>query len=408
MTTEITAEGDYVRMADLLTIDEALALVLGRVSPLPGEQVATGEAAGRVLARAGRALVDLPPFASSAMDGFVLRAADAPGVLPVGERIAAGRPAPRALRSGEVMAIATGGVVPEGADAVVPIEDVIVAGDEVTVPSVRPGANVRPRGGDVRAGEIVVDVGARLGPPQIGALAASGVASVLCARRPRAVVIATGTELRPPGEQLGLGEIYESNGAIFAAQLRSVGAEVERLPIAADDEDSHRAALERGLAADVLLTSGGVSVGPHDLVRRVEADLGVEEVFWRVAVRPGKPVSFGVLGSTLVFGLPGNPVSSLVGFELFVRPAVLALQGASDPGPRFLPGTLGTAVRRNASRTELLRARTSRHGPELTLEPLQGQDSHMIVRAAGADALVLIPRGEGELAAGSTVDYLAI
>jgi molybdopterin molybdotransferase len=176
----------------------------------------------------------------------------------------------------------------------------------------------------------------------------------------------------------------------------------------ADDEDAHREAIARGLDHDVLVTSGGVSVGPHDLVRRIEAELGVEEVFWRVAVKPGKPVSFGVRGRTLVFGLPGNPVSSLVGFELFVRPALLALQGHADPLPRFEPGRLAAAVRSNPSREELLRARRRFRGDAVELEPLAGQESHMIASAAAADALVLLPRGEGELAAGETVRYLRL
>src|SRR5581483_9115475 len=176
----------------------------------------------------------------------------------------------------------------------------------------------------------------------------------------------------------------------------------------ADDELATRAALERGLAADVLVTSGGVSVGVHDLVRRLEAELGVEEVFWGVAVRPGRPLAFGVRGETLVFGLPGNPVSSLVGFELFVRPALLALQGAADPGPNFRPARLAGSVRRNGARDSLLRARTRVVDGFVELEPLAGQESHMIVRAAAADALVLVPRGDGTLPAGSAVEYLSL
>ena len=163
-----------------------------------------------------------------------------------------------------------------------------------------------------------------------------------------------------------------------------------------------------GLERDVLVTSGGVSVGPHDLVRGLLAELGVDEVFWRVAVRPGKPVAFGIRGSTLVFGLPGNPVSSLVGFELFVRPAVAALQGAADPGPRFEVGRLETPLRRSAERAELVRARRATGADGSSLEPLRGQESHMIVRAAAANALVLVPRGEGELAAGESVRYLPL
>jgi len=191
---------------------------------------------------------------------------------------------------------------------------------------------------------------------------------------------------------------------MLAAAVASAGAIVERQDSVADDERAHRDALERGLEADVLVTSGGVSVGPHDLVRPIEAELGVEEVFWRVAVKPGKPLSFGVRNATLVFGLPGNPVSSLVCFEVFVRPALLALQGAREPGPHFDDGVLAKTARRNAQRDEFLRARLTADG----LEPLTGQESHMIARAAAADALVLVPRGDGELAAGSGVRYLLL
>ena len=390
-------------MADLLTLEAALEAVLERCEPLPGERVALGEAAGRVLAEPARALVDLPPFASSAMDGFALRSADTPGSLPVVARIAAGSPAPRALRPGEAMGIGTGGVVPEGADAVVPVERVVQRGDAVEVPQdVGQGDNVRPRGGDARAGDVVLEAGTRLGAAQVGALAAAGIPEVTCARRPRVSVLATGSELRAPGERLEPGEIYEANGAMLAAALRAHGADVDRLAPVRDDRGAHREALVRALQTDVVVSSGGVSVGPHDLVRRVASELGVQEVFWRVAVKPGKPISFGVRDATLVFGLPGNPVSTLVGFELFVRPALRALEGERDPGPRFRQALLAWPVRRNDARDELVRARW-RDG---ALEALDGQESHMIVRAAGADVLVLIPRGEGELA--GEVSYLPL
>jgi molybdopterin molybdotransferase len=345
------------------------------------------------------------------MDGFALRSADVPATLPVVARVAAGRPAERPLGPGEAMGIATGGVVPDGADAVIPIEDVVEHDNDVQVDrAVDAGDNVRPRGGDLRQGEDVVPAGTRLGPAQLGALAAAGVAEVVCGAVPSAAVLATGTELRRPGEPLAPGEVYEANGLILETQLRSAGASVERLAAVADNEDAHREALTRGLEHDLLVTSGGVSVGPHDLVRRVEAELGVDEVFWRVAVKPGKPVSFGARERTLVFGLPGNPVSSLVAFELFVRPAVLALQGAADPLPRFAPGRLAAAARRNAARDELVRARLrpSEDGAAVELEPLSGQESHMIARSAAAEALVLIPRGEGALEAGSPVRYLRL
>jgi molybdopterin molybdotransferase len=277
-------------------------------------------------------------------------------------------------------------------------------GAAVVVPAVERGAHVRPRGGDLARGDVVVEAGTVLRAAELAGLAAAGVAEVVCSNRPRVTLVTTGSELRRPGETLAPGQIYESNGVMLAAAVASTGAVVAEHASVADDEAEHRAALERGLEADVLVTSGGVSVGPHDLVRRIEQELGVDEVFWRVAVKPGKPISFAVRGRTLVFGLPGNPVSSLVCFELFVRPALLALQGAKDPGPAFQPGVLATAVRRNAERDEFLRARL-RDGK---LEPLTGQESHMIARAAAADALVLAPRGDGELEAGSGVRYLPL
>ena len=394
---------------EILSLPEAQALILGRARPLAAETLSLAEAAGRFLAEPARALVDLPPFRNSAMDGYALRAGDTPGELPVVHRVAAGTPAPRALEAGEAMGIATGGLVPEGADAVIQHELVVEKDNSIEVSTaVAKGANVREPGRDVSAGALVAAGGIRLGPAQIGALAAAGVAEVVCARRPRVAVLATGTELRGPGSALAPGEVYEANGVMLAAQLATAGAEVTRLDSVADDEDAHRRALETGLGFDVLVTSGGVSVGPHDLVRRIEAELGVEEVFWRVAVRPGKPVSFGVRGETLVFGLPGNPVSTLVGCELFVRPAVLALQGAADPGPRFSAGRLAETVSRNPGRDDLMRARTEVTDDGIVLSPVTGQESHMIVRAAEADALVLVPRGEGELAAGESVRYLPL
>jgi molybdopterin molybdotransferase len=392
----------------LVTFEEAVRVVLERAQPLPAERVELAGARGRVLAEPVHAAVDLPPFPASAMDGYALRAAETPGTFPIVFRIAAGLPAPSALARGEAMAIATGGAVPEGADAVVPIEVVQEEGDVLVVlDGVEAGANVRPRGGDVAAGSEVVAAGVRLGAPQVGAVGAAGLREVTCAKRPRVAVVTTGSELRPPGSQLGPGEIYESNGAMLAAQLEAAGAEVLTPTVARDDDDAHREAIERGLVLDVLITSGGVSVGPHDLVRRIEGELGVEEVFWGVAVKPGKPLSFGVRGTTLVFGLPGNPVSSLVACAIFVVPAIEALQGA-EPGPRFEWGRLAVDARRDPHRDVFLRsvARPSEQGE--SLEPVQGQESHMITRAAGANALALVRRGKGTLPAGAAVEYLRL
>ncbi len=396
-------------MPELLTLDEALASVLEHARPLPVEEVPLEEALGRVVREPARSAVDLPPFPSSAMDGFAVRSETTPGELPIAFRVAAGAAPPGPLPPGTAAGIATGGTVPEGADAVVPVENADDRGDRVVVPGgVGAGQHVRPRGGDVGAGDVVVDAGAMLGAVHIGALAASGVPTVVCSIRPRVAILATGDELRSPGEPLEPGQIYESNRRMLASALSGSGADIEVLPVAADDPASHRAALERGLEADVLVTSGGVSMGPHDLVRRVAAELGAEEVFWGVAVKPGKPLAFGVRGDTLVFGLPGNPVSSLVGAVLFVQPGILARQGHARPRPAYLGGRLSNGLRRNAQRDEFVRARRLESEDGVVLEAITGQESHMIVRAATADALVHVPRGEGEIAPGSEVRFLAL
>ena len=396
-------------MRELLSIEVALERILERAQMLDVEAVPLADAAGRVLAEPGTARVDLPPFASSAMDGFAVRAADTPGALPVTLRVAAGRPTSEPLPAGAAAAIATGGAVPEGADAVVPVELTVETDGHVEIElEARRGQHVRPRGGDVRTGDIVVESGVRLGSLHIGALAAAGVAEVSCARRPRVSVLATGSELRAPGETLRPGEIFDSNRVMIAHVLASNGAIVDLLPVVEDDERAHREALDEALTADAVVTSGGVSMGPHDLVRRVEAELGVEEIFWGVAVKPGKPLSFGVRGQTLVFGLPGNPVSSLVGSLLFVRPALLALQGLAEPQPQYSHGVTTAGLRRNVHRDEFVRARRRTDAAATLLEPILGQESHMIVRAAAANALVHVPRGEGEIAEGSAVRYLEL
>jgi molybdopterin molybdotransferase len=394
----------------LLDVEGAIEHVLARAVALPSERVPLAAAIGRLLAGPARSPVDVPPFPSSAMDGYAVRAGDAPGPLSIVGHVAAGRPAEEPLASGEAMAISTGGAVPTGADTVVPIERVVKHDNgSVEIPAdVVAGAHIRPRGGDIEAGGVVLSAGSRLGAAQIGALAAVGLADVVVARRPRVVVLTTGSELRPPGVELAPGEIFESNGVMLTAILDRAGADVDVPPAVVDDESAHRAAIAAALEADALVTSGGVSVGEHDLVRRVEAELGVEEVFWGVAIKPGKPVSFGVRGRTLVFGLPGNPVSALVGALLFVRPGLLALQGARDPRPRFEGGRLAVPLRGDPRRDSLVRATSELTPAGVVLTPLTGQDSHMIVRAARADALVYVASGAAELPAGAAVRYLRL
>ena len=396
-------------MDSLLTFEEAQAKILAAVRPLAAEPVEIGAAAGRVLAGDVLSAVNLPLFPSSAMDGYAVRTNDLPGELRVAGESAAGALFAGTLGPGEAVAISTGAVVPEGADAVAPVEIVVKHDNGVDIDRrLEPGASIRAPGGDVRAGEIVAVGGTRLGAAALGAIAAVGTASVSCAQRPRVAILATGSELVSPGEPLEAGQIYESNTLMLAAALGAAGAEVVTAPAVPDDAASLRAALARALECDVLVTSGGVSVGEHDLVRTVERELGVEEVFWRVAIKPGKPVAFGTRGDTLVFGLPGNPVSALVGAELFVKPALRALQGMPDPLPRFEPGRLGSELRRNAERDEFARARTRGGEDAIVLEPLRGQESHMIATASAAEALVHIPRGNGELTAGAAVSWLRL
>jgi molybdopterin molybdotransferase len=397
----------------LISVNEAQRIVLERAKRLDPERVPIERAAGRVLAEPVAALVDLPPFASSAMDGYALRAADTadpPTRLPIIARIAAGSPADRPLAPGEAMAISTGGAVPEGADAVVPLELVEESDEALDVPQpVAPGANIRDRGGDVSAGDIVLEPGARLGPAQVAALAAAGVSEVQCTKRPRVGILVTGSELRPPGEPLGPGQIYESNGLLLATALQLAGAVPAQLGVVADEADEHERAMERALLGfDMLITSGGASVGPHDLVRATQAKLRVEELFWGVSVKPGKPVAFGVRRDHLVFNLPGNPVSVLVTFELFVRPAVNALLGVPEPLPEYGTAILGAAVKRNPHRDEYVRATTRRQGDTVVVDPLPGRESHMIASAARADALVAVEAGAGELSAGEEIRYIAI
>ncbi len=399
-------------MSELLAVDAALQTVLAQVAPLPAEELPLADAPGRYLAKPLHATFALPPFTNSAMDGFAIRADGTPGDFAIIGESAAGAPFEGRVGHGEAVTISTGAVLPAGADAVVPIEDAWVRdpGRLLEVQSrVRPGAAIRTAGSDVERGAEVLPAGARMGPAQIGVAASLGRVGLSCGAQPSVAVLTTGTELRSPGEPLAAGQIYDSNGPLLTAALASAGARVTVLSAAADARRAHRDALVQALTHDVVISTGGVSVGGHDLVREVQQELGVRELFWRIALKPGKPLSFGVFerssGTALVFGIPGNPVSVLVCFELFVRPALAALQGARDPRPVFAHAVLTDAVQRNPERDELIRVREAGGG---RLEPLRGQQSHQIAAAACATGLARIPAGRGTVSAGDAVDYLPL
>jgi molybdopterin molybdotransferase len=387
----------------MLSIDEARALVLAEARALESEDVAVGEALGRVLAEDVAAAADVPRFANSAMDGFAIRSGPAGRRLRVTGESRAGAPAAVPVGEGEAVRISTGGMLPDGADAVIQIELAGDEGDAVVVrDDVLPGRNVRHPGEDLAAGAGVLAKATMLGPAAIGVAVNAGRAALRCARRPRVAILATGDELVDPGAPLGPGQIHDSNAPMLQALATQAGAATttRRLP---DD----RAATEAGIAAaldeaDLLVLSGGVSVGPHDHVKPALAANGVDEIFWRVALRPGRPTWFGVrrADDTLVLGLPGNPVSAYVTFLLFARPALAALQGA-DPLPQMRRARLAVAIDRHPDREECVRVTIDQAGEARLTGP---QGSHVLSSLLGADGLAVIPRGEGALPAGAAVD----
>ena len=403
-------------MAQLISVEEARRRVLERVRPLPAEDVGLAAppgsgfpALGRVLAGDVAAGEDLPPFDSSAMDGYAVAVPDA-GELEVVDEARAGAPATRRVEAGQAIAISTGAVVPEGAAAVVPVERTQPAGNRVRVEAVAGGANIRRAGEDVRAGQTVLAAGTEVGPAEVAMLASMGCTSVSCGGVPRAAVVATGEELVPPGEPLEPGQIRDSNGPALAALAAAAGAEVTITTWVGDHRHGTVRAIRDSLdRADVVCISGGVSVGEHDHVKPALRELGVEEVFWGVALKPGKPTWFGTAAAgsgggppKLVFGLPGNPVSAMVTFALFAHPALRALAGA-DPSRARVRARLDAPIRLSPRREQAIRVRLRATDDGWHADPTGAQGSHRISSMLGANALALVPAGEGELQAGDTV-----
>ncbi len=386
----------------LLGLREARERLCAAGARLDADVVVVGEALGRVLREPHHALVDLPGWDNSALDGFALRAVDSDRELPVAFAVSAGDdPAP--LPPGAAVSIATGGVLPEGADAVVAVEDATSDGSRMRAGSpLSAGAGVRRRAADITRGALVVDDGTLLTAIAVSSLAAAGLGVVRCTRRPRVIVLTTGDELVAPGSPLHRGQVHDSNSLLLAGTLTSFGCDVEHGGRVPDTREETERLFAGALEADLVVSSGGVSVGPRDHVKPALAALGVEELFWRVAVQPGKPVWAGRAPTgAIVLGLPGNPLSALVGLHLLIRPLVRVLLGLAAPGEVSLP--LATAVRRLGRRTRALPARVEGG----RIHPL-ADASHQIARAAAADGLVLVEAGRGDLAAGTEAAFVAL
>ena len=394
----------------MLSVEEALARILAPITPLGIELVALTDAQNRALGRSLVAGRPLPPWDNSAMDGFAVRANEiARGkTFPVATTIAAGR-APLPLAPGAVARIMTGAPLPAGADAVIMREQADETAEGVQfriVPKL--GDHIRRAGEDVRAEEEVLALGDPLGPGEIGLAAALGRTLIEVHRRPRVAILSTGDELVDPDRVPGPGQIVGSNAYALAAQCRSAGAMPTVLPIARDDRAHIAAAFEEALHADAVISSGGVSVGDFDFVKEALASLGVKEEFWRVAMKPGKPIAFGSREGRPVFGLPGNPAASLVGFELFVRPALLRMAGHHTIERPRAPVVLASPYRHEGERRHYLRARVSRDGTHLTAQLNPRQGSGHLSSLVGINALVEIPEQAGPVAAGATMTALLL
>ena len=396
----------------LLEVGAAWERVAALVAPLPVERIPLAEAAGRIAAEDARSVVDLPPFDRSAMDGYAVRAADTdpPGPLALAGAVAAGEVASEALAPGTALGITTGAALPDGADAILRVEDARLDGDRVAPAGpLRRGLHVRYRGEDVARGDVLAPAGTELTVQRVTALASAGVGEVAVRRRPVVHVLATGTELLELGAAPEPGRIHESNRLTLRLLAERAGAEVVMHPVVPDDAAATRAAIAEALGGDVLLVSGGVSVGPHDHVKPALEAAGVEEVFWRVRLKPGKPLWFGRRDATLVFGLPGNPLSTVACFLLFVGPALRRMQGEADAEPACVPARLTVPARPADGRTTLLTARLA-HGPDGMLEatPTEGQGSHLTGALGASNAFAVIPHAAGELPAGAVVDVIPL
>ncbi|HEY6065581.1 MAG TPA: gephyrin-like molybdotransferase Glp [Thermoanaerobaculia bacterium] len=408
MVTELAGSGRQLQSAPVITVDEAFAIIDRAASPLGDEAVPLEEAGGRILAADVSSDVDWPPFDTSAMDGYAVRAeeAHAPGVI-LRERpglVAAGDPPAAPLSPGEAVRLMTGAPLPSGADAVVPVEHAHSAGGGVSFDRPpEPGAHLRRRGESVARGTVLVPAGRRLTPADVALAALAGADPITVRRRPRVAIAPTGNELVPASEAPAAGKLRDSNGPMLDALCRARGWPTLARERIADEPAAVERLFEDAGDADVLVTSGGVSAGDLDLLPPAAARAGWEILFHRVAVRPGKPIAFARRGRQLWFGLPGNPVSASVCFQLFVRRALDRLEGAGSAGPTVVVATLARGLGPAGPRETYRDARLAEENGARRAEPLPSAGSHDIAAHAKANALIRLPAGGGSLEEGSVV-----
>jgi len=398
----------------MISIDEALSRILSNLPPRRVERVGLPDCLGRVLAEDLAATTDIPPFSRSAMDGYALRAEDVantPARLRLAGEVRAGGGDPGAIKAGQAKAIMTGAPIPEGADAVQTVEESQTSADGREVVILKPvqkGENIRPRGAETARGGVVLEAGRYIGPPEVAVLATFGFPDIPVWGKPRVALIATGDEIVEAGETPRPDQIRNSNAPSVSAQLRYMGLESDYLGIAADTKEALRLLIGEGLKRDVLIITGGVSVGEYDFVKDVFEEFGLQIIFSKVAVRPGKPMVFARQGDRLVFGLPGNPVSTCVTFEIFVRPALGRLCGHLKPELPRVRGVLLRAVRQRRGRTSFVPAWAEEKPDRWEIDPVQWQGSGDIIGFARANAVFIFPRERDFMASGEGVEALLL
>ncbi|CAN5663760.1 molybdopterin molybdotransferase MoeA [soil metagenome] len=396
----------------LIDHHEAVRLVLDNTPRSSVESASLERAQGLVLSEDLQARFDSPPFDNSAVDGYAVRSVDTEEgrVFRVVDEAPAGRPAEKSVGEGEAIKIFTGGVIPEGADAVVMVENTSGWGEEFELKKAADaGQNVRGSGEDVREGDGILHAGTEFGPPEIALAATQGYGQLPVYRRPKVAILSTGTELVAPGERdLRPGEIYDSNSFAMLAQAREAGAEAFRIAAASDDADVLRDTIQKALeTADVVVTSGGVSVGEKDLVKSTLLDLGVQQVFWGVKLKPGKPVFYGTREDSRFFGLPGNPVSAMVCFELFVRPALMQMMGREDKERPRIQVYFDEEMSNRLGRMHAMRVSLERTEKGWLARSVGAQGSGLVSSLTKADALALIGP-ESEARAGEPVEAIVL